>query len=199
MFAREAHKDQVRKYTGNPYVDHSGGGGGNRGSTWMAARGGPSEHHASPSRGCTTASKIRAFRLQALRDEFGLIITARRPAAVRPGDRQSCGAQSLPRAPGWPRHLAWVQTIKCADLISNTSSIVKHDPKFAVTYLEEKRLAAGRADEGRQATFAARTVAGCASVGKRTTFPKKHLHHGYRFSILHFSSTTTTTNGRKPS
>jgi hypothetical protein len=35
---------------------------------------------------------------------------------------------------------AWIQTIKCADLISNTSSIVKHDPKFAVTYLEEKRL-----------------------------------------------------------
>ena len=34
---------------------------------------------------------------------------------------------------------AWVQTIKCADLISNTSSIVLHDPKFAVTYLAEKR------------------------------------------------------------
>ena len=33
----------------------------------------------------------------------------------------------------------WIQTIKCADLISNTSSIVKHDPKFAVTYLAEKR------------------------------------------------------------
>jgi hypothetical protein len=31
-------------------------------------------------------------------------------------------------------------TIKCADLISNTSSIVKHDPKFAEVYLEEKRL-----------------------------------------------------------
>ena len=35
---------------------------------------------------------------------------------------------------------AWVQTIKCADLISNTSSIVKHDPNFAVIYLKEKRL-----------------------------------------------------------
>ncbi|WP_370527389.1 hypothetical protein [Cedecea sp. P7760] len=35
---------------------------------------------------------------------------------------------------------SWVQTIKVADLISNTSSIVEHDPKFAVTYLEEKRL-----------------------------------------------------------
>ena len=31
------------------------------------------------------------------------------------------------------------QTIKVADLISNTSSIVRHDPKFAVVYLDEAR------------------------------------------------------------
>jgi (p)ppGpp synthase/HD superfamily hydrolase len=31
------------------------------------------------------------------------------------------------------------KTIKLADLISNTGSIVAHDPVFAVTYLEEKR------------------------------------------------------------
>lgn len=34
----------------------------------------------------------------------------------------------------------WVQTIKCADLISNTGSIVQLDPAFAKVYLEEKRL-----------------------------------------------------------
>ncbi len=33
-----------------------------------------------------------------------------------------------------------VQTIKYADLISNTSSIVERDPKFAVLYLKEKQL-----------------------------------------------------------
>lgn len=32
------------------------------------------------------------------------------------------------------------QTIKLADLISNTKSIVEHDPEFAKVYLEEKRL-----------------------------------------------------------
>lgn len=32
-----------------------------------------------------------------------------------------------------------VQTIKCVDLISNTSSIVERDPKFAPTYLAEKK------------------------------------------------------------
>jgi len=30
------------------------------------------------------------------------------------------------------------QTIKCCDLISNTSSIVKYDPSFAKVYLKEK-------------------------------------------------------------
>lgn len=32
-----------------------------------------------------------------------------------------------------------VQSIKCADLIHNTSSIVEHDQNFARTYLREKR------------------------------------------------------------
>ena len=32
------------------------------------------------------------------------------------------------------------KTIKLADLISNTSSIMKHDPKFAEVYMKEKEL-----------------------------------------------------------
>jgi (p)ppGpp synthase/HD superfamily hydrolase len=35
---------------------------------------------------------------------------------------------------------AEAQTIKLADLISNSRSIVQHDPEFAKVYLEEKRL-----------------------------------------------------------
>jgi (p)ppGpp synthase/HD superfamily hydrolase len=34
----------------------------------------------------------------------------------------------------------WAQTVKYADFIDNTSSIVQHDPNFAKTYLEEKRF-----------------------------------------------------------
>jgi hypothetical protein len=33
-----------------------------------------------------------------------------------------------------------VQTIKLADLCSNTKSIVEHDPKFAAVYLDEKAM-----------------------------------------------------------
>lgn len=35
---------------------------------------------------------------------------------------------------------AEAQTIKCADLISNSKDIVKHDKKFAKTYLQEKKM-----------------------------------------------------------
>ena len=35
---------------------------------------------------------------------------------------------------------AEAQTVKLADLISNSRSIMQHDPEFARTYLEEKRL-----------------------------------------------------------
>lgn len=35
---------------------------------------------------------------------------------------------------------AEAQTIKLADLISNSKSIMQHDPDFAVTYLAEKKL-----------------------------------------------------------
>lgn len=43
---------------------------------------------------------------------------------------------------------AEAQTIKLADLISNSKSIVTHDPKFAKTYLEEKRLLLGVLTKG---------------------------------------------------
>lgn len=40
------------------------------------------------------------------------------------------------------------KTIKLADLIDNTKSIVAEDPKFAITYLEEKRLLLEVLEEG---------------------------------------------------
>jgi (p)ppGpp synthase/HD superfamily hydrolase len=43
---------------------------------------------------------------------------------------------------------ARAQTIKYADLISNTRSIMEHDEKFARTYLEEKRLLLAVMDKG---------------------------------------------------
>jgi len=49
------------------------------------------------------------------------------------GLRKKLACERLGRAP------KWIQDIKVCDLISNTSSIVLHDPKFAETYLKEKK------------------------------------------------------------
>ena len=49
---------------------------------------------------------------------------------------------------------AEAQTVKYADLISNTKSILKHDPEFAKTYLEEKRLLLDVMNKGNAALMA---------------------------------------------
>ncbi|CDY79409.1 GTP pyrophosphokinase, (p)ppGpp synthetase I [Caballeronia glathei] len=138
QFAREAHKNQVRKYTGNPYVDHLAEVAG-----IVAALGWPHEE-THPSTMVAVAWLHDCIEDQGvssahLRSEFGEIVAAGvvMLSDLEFGNRAERKAASRARLAAAP---AWVQTIKCADLISNTSSIVKHDPKFAVTYLEEKRL-----------------------------------------------------------
>lgn len=133
-FARRVHAGQKRKYTGNPYADHLAEVAGivatvsgfdtqvDVSIAWL--------HDCIEDQGVT---------FEELRMNFG--------AAVAEGvwwlsdleqgnraERKAASRERLARAPGW------VQTIKCADLISNTSIIVQHDPKFSVVYLEEKRL-----------------------------------------------------------
>ncbi|WP_429268889.1 HD domain-containing protein [Paraburkholderia sp. EB58] len=133
LFAREVHKDQVRKYTGNPYIDHLAEVAGivatvaldtdnSVAVAWL--------HDSVEDQGVSAAL---------LRDRFGEIVAygVLMLSDLETGNRAERKAASRARLATAP---AWVQTIKVADLISNTSSIVKHDPKFAVTYLEEKRL-----------------------------------------------------------
>ncbi len=54
------------------------------------------------------------------------------------------------------------KTIKLADLIDNTRSIVERDPKFAEVYLKEKRLLLDVLTEG-DATLHAIAIASCSS------------------------------------
>lgn len=133
QFARKVHKDQVRKYTGNPYADHlaevagivatvSNNNGLSVAVAWMH----------------DTLEDTDATQKQ-IADEFGIatmkaVLLLSDLETGNRAERKAASRARLADAPGW------VQTIKCADLISNTSSIVKHDPKFAVIYLEEKRL-----------------------------------------------------------
>lgn len=139
MFAREAHAAQVRKYTDNPYVDH------------LAEVAGIVSTVA-PAFGRDPQLMVAVAWLHDyiedvnpedswydLEQRFGEIVAdgvllLSDTESGNRAERKAASRRRLADAPGW------IQTIKCADLISNTSSIVKHDPKFAKVYLEEKRL-----------------------------------------------------------
>lgn len=141
MFARNAHATQVRKYTGNPYVDHLAEVAGIVATVDM--------QHLSHSVIFQPVAIAVAWlhdcvedcgvSLQTIDDEFGpqVAIGVSGLSDMEAGNRADRKAASRKRLSACS---GWIQTIKVADLISNTSSIVMHDPKFAVTYLEEKRL-----------------------------------------------------------
>jgi guanosine-3',5'-bis(diphosphate) 3'-pyrophosphohydrolase len=132
MFARDAHKNQVRKYTGNPYADHLAEVAGIVATVefselmiavaWL--------HDCVEDCGITLSDIEIKFGTAVAIGVSGL-------SDLEVGNRSERKAASRLRL---SMCSGWIQTIKCADLISNTSSIVKHDPKFAVKYLEEKRL-----------------------------------------------------------
>lgn len=132
LFARHVHRDQKRKYTGNPYVDHLAEVAGIVSTVdsepetiavaWL--------HDCREDQGVSGEEIERVF---GMRIAVGVALLSDFEKGNR-AERKAASRARLADAPGW------VQNIKCADLISNTSSIVQHDPKFAVLYLEEKRL-----------------------------------------------------------
>jgi guanosine-3',5'-bis(diphosphate) 3'-pyrophosphohydrolase len=136
IFAREVHKDQRRKYTNNPYTDHLAEVAG------IAVTACPERLR--PEMMVAVAwlhdcMEDQGVTLETLEQKFGSTIAyaVSQLSDMETGNRAARKAASRERL---SRAWDWVQTIKCADLISNTSSIVMHDPKFAEVYLEEKRL-----------------------------------------------------------
>lgn len=137
MFAREVHKDQRRKYTNNPYTDHLAEVAGIASTSihaealdWQTVIATAWLHDCVEDCGITLTTIGEKFGTQVAIGVSGLSDTEQGSRA----ERKAASRTRLALCSGW------IQTIKCADLISNTSSIVMHDPKFAVTYLEEKRL-----------------------------------------------------------
>jgi (p)ppGpp synthase/HD superfamily hydrolase len=138
VFAREVHKDQVRKYTGNPYHDHLAEVAGIAMSVgWRAPEIHPDLFMAVCwLHDCVEDQDVTPMQLRAINMPENVIDGVMWLSDLESGNRAERKRASCMRLAQAP---AWVQTIKCADLISNTSSIIKHDPKFAVTYLAEKR------------------------------------------------------------
>lgn len=132
VYAREKHFLQRRKYTNNPYSDHLAEVAGIVSTVdqspltiavaWL--------HDVMEDQGVSRDDLVSKFGTE-VADGVAYL------SDMEQGNRASRKAASRERLSKAP---PWVQSIKVADLISNTASIVEHDPKFAVVYLEEKRL-----------------------------------------------------------
>lgn len=136
-FAREAHAQHRRRYTGAPYADHLAEVAGIAMTVaWPVAQIPPAViiatcwlHDCMEDQGISHGTLV---------DRFGCQVAdgVRWLSDLEQGNRAARKAASRARLAQAPH---WVQTIKVADLISNTSSIVEHDPKFALVYLDEKQ------------------------------------------------------------
>jgi (p)ppGpp synthase/HD superfamily hydrolase len=138
VYAMAAHASvgQRRKYTNEPYIVHPAEVAkivaGVPGSTpdmvaaaWL--------HDVVEDTGCTFTDIHMTFGID-IATLVGWLTDVSKPEDGNRAARKAIDRAHSAEAP------AEAQTIKLADLISNSRSIMEHDPAFAKTYLEEKRL-----------------------------------------------------------
>jgi|LauGreDrversion4_2_1035121.scaffolds.fasta_scaffold332240_1 (p)ppGpp synthase/HD superfamily hydrolase len=137
IFATAAHAavGQTRKYTGEPYVVHP-----IEVSEIVASVGGTDAMVAAAL--LHDVLEDTGVTFDVLEAEFGsevaeLVLWLTDVSKPEDGNRSTRKALDRQHSAAAP---AEAQTIKVADLISNTRSIVAHDPGFAKLYLEEKRM-----------------------------------------------------------
>lgn len=133
-FATEAHEGQKRKYTGEPYVRHP------IDVSWIM-RDLPvtEEVHCAALLHDTIEDTYTTY--DDIWGEFGervAMLVAELTDVSKPEDGNRATRKAIDR-----EHLAIAspeaQTIKLADIISNTSSIKEHDPKFWEVYQQEMK------------------------------------------------------------
>ncbi len=131
-FAMEAHKDQKRKYTNEPYFTH------------LSQVSGLVSTVSSDNLSISVAwlhdcMEDCGITYETLLDKFGMYVAdgVKLLSDMEEGNRETRKELSRERLKDAPK---WIQDIKLCDLISNTSSIAQHDPEFTKKYLEEKRL-----------------------------------------------------------
>lgn len=133
IFAMQVHKDQKRKFTGNPYFNHLSEVAGIVGSVELTSgivlavawlHDSIEDQGVSPEKIETRFGRHVRIGVEALSD-------------LETGTREERKRLSRERLAKQP---SWIQNIKVADIISNCSSVLMHDPLFATVYLAEKRL-----------------------------------------------------------
>jgi len=137
VFATAAHAavGQVRKYTFEPYIVHpaevakivkdAGGTEAMVAAAWL--------HDTVEDTGVTIETIRAEFGVE-VAELVGWLTDVSRPEHGNRAHRKALDRAHSAAAP------AEAQTVKLADLIANTRSIMAHDVAFAKTYLEEKRL-----------------------------------------------------------
>ncbi len=138
VYAMAAHAavGQKRKYTGEPYIVHPaevasivarvpGATPDMVAAAWL--------HDVIEDTGCTFTDVHMAFGID-IATLVGWLTDVSQPHDGNRAHRKAKDREHTAEAP------AEAQTIKLADLISNSRSIMQHDPEFARVYLEEKRL-----------------------------------------------------------
>lgn len=134
-FAERGHRGQVRKYTGEPYIVHP---------MEVARIVGSVTEDEAPVIAALFHDLVEdtPITLPQIASAFGNevaqlvheVTDVSRPYDGNRWVRKTLDRQHLSRASHWGK------TIKLADMISNTQSIVQHDPDFAKVYLKEKEL-----------------------------------------------------------
>lgn len=135
VFAMNAHKGQERKYTGEPYITHCAG------VVWLVKT-------------CVHTPEMVAAAwlhdtvedcgvpLATIEEKFGLKVATLVEMLTdvsKPSDGKRAVRKAIDRA--HTAKASWkAKTVKLADLIDNSRSIIERDPEFAKVYLTEKRL-----------------------------------------------------------
>lgn len=135
-FCIDSHGDQERKYTGEPYWHHPV-----NVSSILIESGISNIDMVCAAILHDTVEDTEAT-LQDIQDEFGLSICdlvdwltdVSKPEDGNRAVRKKLDRDHTALAP------AEAQTVKLADLIDNSESILEHDPKFAKVYMAEKKL-----------------------------------------------------------
>ena len=135
QFAKDAHGDQVRKYTGLPYWTHTVAV-----ADTVARYGGTDEMIAAALLHDTVEDTPITFTdIWVEFDEIIMDLVYELTDISRPEDGNRASRKALDR-----HHYSMAsraaQIIKAADMIDNSASILEHDPKFAKVYIPELQL-----------------------------------------------------------
>jgi (p)ppGpp synthase/HD superfamily hydrolase len=137
IFATAAHAAvaQLRKYTNEPYIVHPT-------EVVQILKTRPHDPEMVAAAWLHDVVEDTGVSIEVIRAEFGSKVSdlvgwltdVSRPEQGNRATRKAIDRAHTAAAP------SEAQTIKLCDLISNTRSIVEHDPEFARVYLAEKRL-----------------------------------------------------------